>query len=369
MVFADLTIDDKLRKVLMIAPKNGFFYLIDRTNGRLISAKPFARTTWASGIDLATGRPVENPRARFPDGETFTIWPGSVGAHSWMPMAYSPGTHLVYLPTIEMAVSFNDKGVNLETWKRPPNNLIGFGLNLNIALQDAGRQNGTSRLQAWDPVAQKAVWQVSTPGPVNGGVAATAGGLIFQGQLDGKFNAYSATDGRLLWSFDAQAPVIAPPVVYSVRGQEYVTVLAGLGTGSASLGKMLPPNMPNIDYRTQARRVLTFTIDGTVKLPAATRSVVGPANDPAFTPNAASAARGEQLFGQACTFCHGINLVAGGGAPDLRASSIPLDRETFRAVVHAGALVPNGMPKFDEFSDAQLNDLRQYIRTQAQAMH
>ena len=359
---ADLKIDGKLRKVLMTAPKDGFFYIIDRVTGQLLSADPFAKVTWAQRIDMATGRPVENPEARFPGGSVATVWPGDEGAHSWLPMAFSPRTGLVYLPTVQMANAWDDRGVDIEHWKPAPNNVGDVGENVEYYPANVGPEHGTSFLQAWDPVARRRLWQVSTAGPFGGGVVATAGGLVFEGTLDGRFHAFDAATGKELWSFDAGAPVLAPPITYSVKGRQYVTVITGVGNSIGLFGKLMPGH---IDYRTQARRVLTFAIGGTATIPAYQRGSFVAADDPAYRPDPAAASKGMDKFELYCAVCHGFKVAAGGSAPDLRASPIPLDRDAFRAVVRGGALVANGMPQFDELDDAALDTMRQYIRMRA----
>ncbi|MEK7817161.1 MAG: hypothetical protein AAB281_02785, partial [Actinomycetota bacterium] len=152
----------KMRKVLLNGPKNGFFYVIDRITGELISAKPFAKVTWASHIDMKTGRPVENPGQRYENGTTSMVWPSLVGAHGWLPMAFSPRTNLVYLPTVELANAWDDKGIDYKKWQQPKNNIGDVGANAEY-YPDAGSPFGTSYLQAWDPVTQKQVWKVPRP--------------------------------------------------------------------------------------------------------------------------------------------------------------------------------------------------------------
>ena len=372
---ADLTIDGHPRHVLMTAPKYGFFYVIDRVTGKLISAKPFVKVTWAKGIDIASGRPIEDPRDRYPNGSTFTMWPGPVGAHSWLPMAFSPKAGLAFIPAIEMATSYTDKGITRANWKRAPGAAVDGATIPNFVVKDAGPLNGTSSLIAWDPVAQRQVWKVANPGMWNGGVMATGGDLVFQGRITGQFNAYGAGDGKLLWSYAAQAPVTAPPISFAVGGKQYVTVLTGMGTSGSAFGALLPVS---IDYRTQARRVLTFAIGGTASLPKAQPFVMRAAADPAYAPDTSAAdkgaadkgaaGRGMMTFALHCAVCHGVNVVAAGHAPDLRGSAIPTDKAAFEAVVHGGALVPNGMPKFGEFTPERLADLRQYIRERADAL-
>ncbi|MDI1295994.1 MAG: PQQ-binding-like beta-propeller repeat protein, partial [bacterium] len=362
MELADLTIDGQPRKVLMTAPKNGFFYVIDRTNGKLISAEPFVKVSWAKGIDRKTGRPIENPDARYPDGKTFTMWPGPIGAHTWLPMAYNPKAGLVYIPAIEMATSYNDVGITRANWKRAPGSAVDGAAIPNFVVKDAGPTNATSALVAWDPVRQRAAWKVPTPGPWNGGVMTTAGNLVFQGRIDGQFSAYAADNGKPLWRFAAQAPVTAPPISYAVKGKQYVTVITGMGTSGAAFGALLPVS---IDYRTQARRILTFAIGGKGTLPKSAPVALTPMADPGFVANAAIEAPGMLTYARHCAVCHGVDAIAAGHAPDLRASPVPYDPAAFAAVVHDGALVANGMPRFEEFDATALEGLRHYIRARA----
>lgn len=364
MAFADLQIGGRARKVVMTAPKNGFFYVLDRVSGELLSAEPFVKTTWASRIDLASGRPVENPKARYPGGNPAVVWPSNRGGHNWSPMSYSPATGLVYIPVNEKAASWTDFGIKNGEWRKasPPGSVQAAALP-NLYPKTGDPRDGISKLIAWDPRTQKQAWSLVTPGPLTGGVMATAGGLVFNGHIDGKFNAYAAADGKLLWSFDAGAPVFAPPISYSVGGKQYVTVLTGFGAGAAFLGAPLADF--DLEYRMQARRVLTFAIGGTAKLPRRAPHHSQAVADPDFRADPPSVARGAMVFGMNCVFCHGIDAVAGGAAPDLRASSVILDDEALASVLRDGALVPAGMPRFEEFGDQARADLRQYLRSQA----
>jgi quinohemoprotein ethanol dehydrogenase len=354
MELADLTIDGKPRKVVMQAPKNGFFYVIDRTNGQLISAEKIAKVTWASKIDLTTGRPVENPDARFAGGKSFELWPSNNGAHSWMPMAYSPKTQLVYIPKIEGGIVYDDRGIDVKHWVHTPGTL---GQNLGNA-----STRPTSALVAWNPVTQKQVWKVDTVGGWTGGALATAGDLVFQGQLDGGLRAYAADTGKELWRFPAQAAILAAPISYRVGDHQYVTVVVGMGT-SAALDARAHGGL-QFDARTQKRRVLTFMIGGKAQLPPAPPPFkLTPVADPDYRPDPALAKRGETVFASNCIACHGFNAEGGGAAPDLRVSAVPQDAAAFRSVVHDGALKETGMPQFAELPDADLAALRQYFRS------
>ncbi|RYM01570.1 PQQ-dependent dehydrogenase, methanol/ethanol family [Sphingobium indicum] len=361
MALADLTIAGKPRKVLVTAPKNGIFYVIDRVTGKLISAEPYTKVNWASKIDLATGRPVENPDARYPDGKTFTIWPSSAGGHSWQPMAYSPATRLAYIPVINAGMTIRDEP-DLAHYKPPLDRSSGGSFIPDFDVKDP--KQATGALVAWDPVTQKKKWSVEHPTLANGGVMATAGGLVFQGTVDGSFKAYDAATGKTVWSFAAGTPIVAPPISYRVGDTQYVTIITGLGTGLAMWAPIL--SRYNIDPRSQKRRVLTFAIGARAKLPADKHSVQPIAADPEFAPNPASAAAGAVIYMKHCVVCHGFGAVSGSHAPDLRRSTIPTSPEAFASVLREGALVSGGMPRFEEFTDRQREDVRQYIRTEMQ---
>lgn len=354
MHLATLKIDGKQRKVIMQAPKNGFLYVIDRLNGKLISAEPIAEVSWAEKIDLETGRPVEHPLARYPDGETFDLWPGPNGAHTWLPSAYSPATRLVYLPVSEMGWSYNDEGIDHANWSFSGNNEVQSGVNV------ADIANNGSRLVAWDPVTQKERWRSDTPGAWTGGIMATGGNLVFQGNAGNQFAAYHAETGEKLWSFDAGVPVLAPPITYRAGGRQYVTVIAGVGTSAGILEAKLAGQ---VDYRTQQRRVLTFVIGGKASLPATKPEMSPVVADQSFRANAESAARGGALYVH-CFVCHGPVGGSGGSAPDFSTSVVPQSADTFSQIVREGGLIPMGMPNFSEFTDQQLDDLRQYLRTE-----
>jgi quinohemoprotein ethanol dehydrogenase len=362
MPLATITIDGKPRKVIMEAPKNGFFYVIDRVTGKLISAEPFAKTTWASRIDLGTGRPVEDPAARYPNGRSFELWPSPEGAHNWLPMAFSPKSGLVYIPTLSTGSTWTDKGVDLKTWRWTPGGNNENGVAVGVDATKPG--SGESALLAWNPVTQKPAWRAPTAGLWSGGVLATAGDLVFQGQANGRFDAYDATTGRQVWSFDSRAATLAAPITYMAGGHQYVTVLTGAGLSGAIFGDASAKL--GWEARTQPRRVLTFRLDGTATLPPrpAPYTPVAPP-DPTYAPDPTFAAEGNVVYHHQCYVCHGGTAKSGGIAPDLRASAAPQSAETFEAIVRGGALMSGGMPRFDQLSDRQVAALRQYLRSRA----
>lgn len=354
---ADLVIEGRERPVILHAPKNGFFYVIDRENGKLLSAEKFAKVNWAERIDLETGRPVENPAARFPDGKSVLMFPSSFGAHNTSAMSFNPLTGLAYIPASDLGMVYADPDTDLSTWRPRPGLVVNSGLgaaNPSIAVPA-----GTSSLLAWDPLQQKAVWSVPQQGLVNGGTATTAGNLVFQGQVTGEFTAYAADSGKRLWFFDAQAGIQAQPITYLADGTQQVTVIAGWrGMGSSSGIK------PEWDYRSQKRRVLTFTLNGKATLPLPEPPVDVFADDPAFEVDAQKALVGQTVVSDHCVICHGVGLVSGGTAPDLRRSAVPLSREAFTAVLH-GSLSARGMPRFEELTPQQIESLQHYIQQRA----
>ncbi len=360
IVLADLALDGAPRKVLMHAPKNGFFYVIDRADGKLLSAEKIAKVTWASHVDLATGRPVETPGARYEDGEE-EVWPSPFGAHNWHAMSYNPNTGLVYIPTIEMAGLFKDTGIDLQRWHSPASTV-----DPGVAFADADTpaDAGKAALLAWDPVRQTKAWEIALPPNWNPGTMTSAGELVFQGRADGAFVAYHARTGEVLWQVNLGVGVSAPPITYSIDGVQYVSVLAGWGGAGLLAGTLAAQH--GWQYKGQPRRLYTFALDGAQALPPSPPpSAAVPIDDPGFAVDAALAHRGRAVFARSCALCHGGGAVSGGAAPDLRASAIPLARDAFAKVVVEGERVAKGMPSFPELGGAELDGLTHYIRSRA----
>jgi quinohemoprotein ethanol dehydrogenase len=349
LTLADLVIDGKRRKVLMQAPKNGFFYVLDRTNGKLISAGKIGKVTWADRIDVATGRPVEARNIRYETGPT-VMWPSPLGAHSWQAMSFNPKAGLVYVPYMQIGTRFS-KGA-------PQKGDVALG-GMSLGMVKADPMDGKGALVAWDPVRQKAAWRRPQDAIWNGGALSTAGGLVFQGDAFGHLTAYHAASGRPLWRYDAGLGIIAPPISWSAGGKQYVSVLVGY-SGNGELMK--------VGWRWGApRRLLTFALDGKASLPPSPPRdmTVKAVDDPKIHLDPADVAAGRALY-MACGLCHGRDLVsAGAPGPDLRESLIALNPETFFSVVHDGALIQGGMPRFEMLTRQQVMQLYAYVRARA----
>jgi quinohemoprotein ethanol dehydrogenase len=337
MILADLTIGGIARKVLLHAPKNGFVYVIDRTQGQLISAEKFTKVTWADRIDLKSGRPVETPDVR-------DVWPSFVGAHSWQPMSFNPRTELIYIPTMKLGMhsySFYD-------------------------LLRADANDGTGSLLAWDPVAQKKRWEVRQDSLFNGGTMTTAGDLVFQGTGRGDFMAYDARTGESLWRFAAGLGILATPISYQVDGVQYISVLVGYGGTAGLLGQQFDYGWR---FNEQPRRLLTFALGKRDTVPAIQppRFVVRAVDDSSVLIDAPQVAKGADLYGSSrCGICHGPQLQnTGSFAPDLRESALAMNWEAFKSVLQDGSLAALGMPKFGDLSDEQLREIYMYVRQRA----
>jgi quinohemoprotein ethanol dehydrogenase len=265
MTLATLNVQGKRHQVLLHAAKNGFFYVIDREDGRLMSAEKLGKVTWAERVDLSTGRPVEAPDARYRN-KNVLLWPSFQAVHHWTPQSFSPITGLMYVPTVEMAFSFGDEGVDRNDWKPKPMTPEFAGMTPGNA--DLPADAGKSILKAWDPIRQNEVWSIQTPGISEGGTLATAGNLVIQGRADGHLHAYSADHGKDLWSFDAGVAVTGVPITYRVDGRQYVSITSGpLNGATAAFGSVSA--RWGWTSSGHPRRLLTFALDGKARLPPA----------------------------------------------------------------------------------------------------
>ena len=348
MILADLKIDGRLRHVLMQAPKNGFFYVLDRATGKLISARNYVPVTWASGIDPKTGRPIENPAARY--GETpVMVSPGASGAHNFNPMAFSPLTGLAYFPAVESYMGY----ASTPTYTPGKGNGFAFSGHPDERKQIAEYAEAHLRawLTAWDPVRQKEVWRVEYPRNGSGGALATAGNLVFQGTINQTFDAFRADTGQKLWEFPAQNVPIAAPMTYAVGGVQYVAINAGWGGGTAHV-----ESFRFRDLRLSKARLLVFRLGGTAQLPPMAPAAPTRQPPPPSTASAELIAKGGRLYAGTCAACHGAE--ARGGVKDLRQMT-PETHAAFLDIVLGGARSKNGMASFADVLS----------RTDAEAVH
>jgi len=362
MILADLDIGGRPRSVLMQASKNGFFYVLDRASGQLISAANFVAVNWAKGVDIQTGRPIENPDARIDrTGKPSVVVPGPGGAHSWQPMAYDPKTGLVYIPAMEAGFPF----IADAHWQQAP---IGFNTGIDFAaaampadtnIRAAVKAATKGALIAWDPVAQKERWRVAFKGPWNGGVLATAGGLVFQGNVAQEFAAYDAASGTKLWSTPVQTGIIAAPVTYSIKGEQYVAVLAGWG----GIWALAPGILSEVAGPIRnVSRLLVFKLGATGQLPPEVPIARRPLEPPAVGGTPAQIAEGAQHYGRFCGVCHGDAAFGSTLLPDLRRSPLLADGKTWASVVHDGALANQGMVSFARvLTPEQVEAIRYYV--------
>lgn len=365
MILADLEIEQEKRQVIMQAPKNGFFYVLDRKTGELISANNFVDVNWATNVDMKTGRPVVTKLAQYGEMPTGIQLPGPVGAHNWQPMSFSPDTGLVYIPAQAMPWAYA-KNPDFEYkpggWNTGNNDFFN-ALPTNKAIMRAVRAALKGTLIAWDPVKQEAAWSHEHKGPWNGGVLATAGGLVFQGTADATFAAFDATTGEKKWSFPTQTGVMSGPVSYQLDGEQYVAVTAGWGgVYGLSIGGVLPSGS-----RTNAARVLVFKLGAGNTLPDLPQEDVVTREPPELLEVSAETLKlGKERYFSNCSLCHGNQAFSSGLVPNLRYSAITPNAEAWSAIVLNGALIKQGMPNFEgRLSSDEVEAIRAYVISEA----
>jgi quinohemoprotein ethanol dehydrogenase len=359
MILADLTIDGTARKVVLHAPKNGFFFVIDRTNGKFISAKNFVDVNWASGYG-ADGRPIENPAARSPD-KSFDSIPGPYGAHNWHPMSFNPLTGLVYLPAQGVPLNLTGEKTLVQNAPAPMKFGGTTGWNVGFALNAEPPKNlPFGRLLAWDPVKQKEAWRVEHVAPWNGGTLTTAGNLVFQGSADGRFVAYNASTGEKLWETPVGTGVVAAPSTYTVDGVQYVSVAVGWGGVFGITQRATDREAPGTVY--------TFALGGKAPLPEFTKYQIGNLlsgvkYDPKDVPD------GTALYVGSCATCHGVPGVdKGGNVPNLGYVSTESITH-LKDFVFKGPNMDKGMPDFTgKLTEADVVKIQAFIQGTADAI-
>lgn len=364
IMLADIEIDGLPRKVLMQAPKNGFFYVIDRVTGEFISGNNYVEVNWASGLDAKTGRPIETENARY-KLEPSVVIPGPLGGHNWYPMSRDPVTGYVYLPTQNTSYQYANSGA-MEKQD------VGWNLGLDPTPREPSNPQELARvaamspssLIAWNPVTQSAAWRVDYPVYGNSGTLATGGGLVFQGSADGTFHAYGTDNGQQYWSQEVGDAILGGPVTYELDGEQYVLALAGQGGAIALTMGLASGNHP----RYLNGRLIAFKLGANTALPAA--DIVAPTPlDITATTTRGNAVEGAQLYGSYCSTCHGPVALSAGSIPDLRYSATLLNQDAFLSIVLDGLLADRGMVGFSaDIGAQQVENIRAYLLQLADAV-
>jgi quinohemoprotein ethanol dehydrogenase len=381
LILADLDIDGQRHRVIMQANKNGFFYVLDRETGKLVSAKEYTYVNWTSGIDMKTGRPVLTPQADWYAGPK-NVYPSWAGAHTWNPTSFNPKTGLVYIPVIDVPALwvdmvknggivkyingfftangiFPDDTYDAEALKKD------FGPLPDLKTLQATRDVKLVRelIRAWDPVAQKIVWEHETSSGVrgyDGGIMSTAGNLVFQGRGSGELWVYAADTGKILKSIQTGSHIMAAPVTYAVNGVQYVAVQVGYG-GTNIAGYPVPSSSAASKYE-NVNRIIAFKLDGgAVPTPPVLVDIPFP-KPPEQHATAAQLDLGEIRFNEQCSRCHvfGLNVT-----PDLRKLPAGL-HGVFKDIVLGGILGSAGMESFsDILSEADVEAIHAYVIDQA----
>lgn len=360
IILADLEIDGETRQVLMQAPKNGFFFVLDRKTGEFISGNNYVPVNWASGLD-ENGRPQKTDNSDYSE-QPRLITPGPVGGHNWHPMSFNPQTGLVYIPALVTANLYADgvapPPVTINLWNL---GTAPFDFPDNPAKLGALGQTTKGMLLAWDPVKQEAAWSQDLVSPWNGGTLSTAGNLVFQGTADGRFIAYAADSGKQLWESTTHTGVVAAPISYELDGEQYVTVMAGWGGVYAlALGAAL---QPQINVPADAK-ILTYKLGDTADMPAVhQRSLNLPEHKPEVSVSEEQVAQGKMLYHGVCAVCHGVAGISTQLVPDLRYMSADT-RDDFQNIV-SGSRAVQGMPPFGHMLNSeQMHLIEQYLAQQ-----
>ncbi len=350
IILAELDINGQSKKVLMQAPKNGFFYVLDRTNGKLISADPYVYTNWADSVDLETGRPIESDFSRYKEVNA-QIFPGHLGGHNWQPMAFNPITKLVYIPARDQSTIYGQP-LNWEYNKDIRADNVATGEDKNaITRMDPLAPDEKGMLIAWDPIQKTEVWKVIHKTAWNAGVLSTED-LVFQGNAEGFLVAYDAADGTEKWRFNVGSGVIASPISYLVDDIQYITVVSGWGGAGGRRVRYTDQLYPGTIY--------TFALgenEHVPEYPAMSKELI----DLEVAVDIGDIEQGKLVFDQYCYSCHGPPGNGGGAYPDL-AYSNKAKFDIFYQIVGQGAFLPMGMPNFgDRLDQRQIRNIKNYI--------
>ena len=351
----DVTLDGVTHEVLFQAPKNGFFYVLSRQDGKLLRAAPYASVNWATHIDMETARPVENPATNYEETPAW-ILPGNSGGHSWQPMSVDPARGIAYLAVQDISLLYSLP----EEFKRTgefeiSKTSISLGVELSarryaeLVAAAPPQPESKGYLKAFDPVAGKVLWAVERATPYNGGVLATAGGVVFQGDGNGQFAAYDTRDGTLLWEHDVYGAAGAP-ITYEIAGEQYLAVQVGGGASARS--------------RYNDGRMLAFKLGAAGSIPEPVTPEVDIPQLPPLTASEEQIGQGAELYYEHCVWCHGMGPVGMVNA-DLRLMTAET-HERFAAIVRGGMLLDKGMDSFADVLDAEQAELvHQFVISRA----
>jgi quinohemoprotein ethanol dehydrogenase len=371
IALADMEVDGEMRKVLLQAPKNGFFYVLDRRDGKLLRAHPYATVTWASHVDMETGRPVENPDMDYTEKAKWVL-PGPLGAHNWQAMSVDVDSGVVYIPAQDNPLIYgvSEQLKKTGVLKHEPgrwNTGIEFGRVTKMFIDNIAEQpTPKGYLKAFDPLTGKDKWSVEIPHYWNGGVLSSAGGLVFQGDALGMLKAYDKDTGEVVWEFNTYTSMLAPPVTFEIDGVQYLSILTGSGGGDLFGGEPLPPvaEHASLTYNNYGR-LLVFSLGGKETIPVPT------VRDRSIPPQVVNAsvediAAGEIVYNEVCAVCHGLAVRSGGSIPDLRRMSEG-SHQIFNQIVLEGLLSANGMAAFDDvISEKDSNQIHAYVRARSE---
>ncbi|MEM7411048.1 MAG: PQQ-dependent dehydrogenase, methanol/ethanol family [Myxococcota bacterium] len=362
MILADLELGGRTRQVLLQAPKNGFFYVLDRATGELLSAENYVPVSWATHVDLETGRPKERAAALWSEGRA-VVTPAVQGGHSWHPMSFHPETGLVYLPVQNLAYIFEpDPAFEFQTGSGSFNTAEDLA---TIMAEVEGHEHMNlafcepTELVAWDPRRQRAAWRLPSQAGVPGGTLATGGGLVFQGDGGGFFRAFDAVTGEKRFEADVGTGIMAPPVTYALDGTQYIAVLSGLGGSQGG---------HNTTLRNQNRgRVLVWALGGKAPVPRALPRPTPTIEAPKLEVSSKQLDRGRARYAKHCLRCHGVGARSSGLYPDLRHASGAV-WESWDDIVLQGTRTGGGMASFSDVLDtAASHDIRAYVASRAHA--
>jgi quinohemoprotein ethanol dehydrogenase len=381
LVMADLLVDGKPRQTIMQASKNGFFYVLDRASGELLSAANYTYVNWASKVDLKTGKPLVTQQADW-SRKPSNLYPSWAGGHTWNPMSYSLTTHLVYIPVLDVPNIWVDMAGNGGSVKyidgfftvngiMPDDTYNASDLRGMFGpLPEKASLTGTRKeklvrelIRAWDPVAGKTVWEHETSSGIrgyDGGVMSTAGNLVFQGRGSGELWVYAADSGKVLKTIPTGSHIMAAPTTYTVNGEQYVAVQAGYGGAAITVGT-IPPSSAAAKFQ-NTNRIMAFKLGGPAVPTPAPRAQEKIQKPPEQTASADSIQAGETKFVQECSRCH---VFGPSVTPDLRNLS-PSLHAAFEDIVLRGAVAPTGMESFGDLLTAQdVQNIHAYLIDQA----